>query len=102
MWCPWCKQEAICSVIPGFPDDRHSNPRAQNKFEEGLNWFERKRHCHTCDCESDTAEIDHDQVVELWKLRYSMCKIATEAGKLQEACGLLKAEAEALRKWQDS
>ena len=100
MWCPRCKKETICSVIRSFPDEGQSHPWAQTKCEAGIHSFERKRRCLTCNEDFDTAEIDHDLLVELWKLRDAMRKIATDAGKVQELSGTIKTEAEALLGWQ--
>ena len=99
MWCVGCKKETICRVIPSLPDGRQ--PGQRKKASVDICWFERRRKCKACGEEFETAEINYNLLVELWKLRDAMREIAANAGKAEKTIVVIKEHAEALVRWQE-
>jgi hypothetical protein len=83
MWCPGCQTNSICAALRPFPNNPQlEEQRGKLTAISDIHWFARRRKCSACGHEFETAEIDHDLLYELVRLRDAMHAIRKTADAL--------------------
>jgi hypothetical protein len=81
MYCPHCKDIAVCSAIPLSNVGESSGQRKYMSKYPDINLFQRARRCNTCSEEFLTAEVDDRFLEELIELRDALKDLKVNAEK---------------------
>ena len=100
MWCPKCGKETPCAAIALYPHNRKPSQRKAIKCFAEIHFFERLRRCTICGEEFETVELPNDYLYELMKLRELIRKLRDRADVIAKQARSIKADADALVKWQ--
>ncbi len=78
VYCPICKDFKECKSISLYRVGRKDSERRKSNESGDLNWYQRARHCLTCEQDFVSVEMFEDQFTDLVYIREGLEKIKAD------------------------